>query len=384
MSEIDVLGWDNGFGQEKLFTVTNSRKYKGEPLTEDEKAQGLTQNEKEQGIKKARFASIHMTVSGTSAISNSFASDFSYEKMDIEYNGTEYFIGPYAIIQDPSGGIRNFNPYKYKEETEIAKLGAGLALLFPEDGKISIKNLVLGVSIRIYKKSVVKELNDIFRKKTFKFTYPRIAKSGEIRKKDLIVEIENVTVIPQGIGSIQDVIFDINGRLREDNNILDARYGVIDVGTNTVDGFIRMGFNMHIEGSEFGIEDGTSDVYRRIASKLGIPNYYNQLEYLHIQGKNSIYHNGQEIDFSEILKDEFEEFAKKIYGKSGRDRWNRYLESLHRIILTGGCANYLKDTLEKLFKPIPIVVPDDPQFSNARGYYKNGIFLLRSSMAVEQ
>ena len=383
MVELDVLGWDNGFGQDKLFTVINSRKYKEEPLTEEEIAQGLTKAEKEKGIKKARFASIHMVISGDSAMSNSFANDYSFEKMDIEYNGTEYFIGPYALIQDPSGGIRNFDPHKYREETEIAKLGAGLALLFPDDGKIIIKNLVMGVSIRIYKKSVVKEINDLYKNKTFKFTYPRMTKTGEIRRKELIVEINNVTLIPQGIGSIQDVIFDINGRLIEENGILDSRYGVIDVGTNTVDGFIRQGFNTHIEGSEFGIENGTSDVYRRIASKLGIPNYYNQIEYHHTQGKNSIFYYGQERNFGEILRSEFEAFAKEIYAKSGRAVWNRHLETLQKIVLTGGCAYYLKDTLEKLFKPIPIVIPDDPQFSNARGYYKNGIFLLRSMMTEQ-
>lgn len=378
MEELSVLGWDNGFGQEKLYTVVNRRNYKEEPLLEDEITQGLTKEEKEQGIKKARFSSIHMLVSGTSAMSNSFANDYCYENMDIEYNGVEYFIGPYALDQDPNGGIRNYDPYKYRYETEIAKLGAGLALLFPDDGKIIINHLILGVSIRVYTKSVLKEVNDIYKNKTFKFTYPRMIKTGEIRKKELVVEINNVSLIPQGIGGVQDVLFDINGRLNEDNGIEDARYGVIDVGTNTVDGFIRRGVNNHIEGSEFGMTYGTSDVYKKVAGKLSMPNYYSQIENLHTQGKESIYYYGQERPFIEVLKNEFETFAKEIYARSGRDHWNRHLETLHRIILTGGSAYYVKDTLEKLFKPIPIVIPEDPQFSNARGYYKNGIFRLRS------
>src|SRR5690606_15344371 len=119
--------------------------------------------------------------------------------------------------------------------------------------------------------------------------------------------------IPQGIGGVQDVLFDINGRLNEDNGIEDARYGVIDVGTNTVDGFIRRGVNNHIEGSEFGMTYGTSDVYKKVAGKLSMPNYYSQIENLHTQGKESIFYYGQERPFIEVLKNEFETFAKEIY-----------------------------------------------------------------------
>lgn len=382
MEELSVLGWDNGFGQEKLYTVVNRRNYKEEPLLEDEITQGLTKEEKEQGVKKAKFPSIHMVVPvGSSAMSNSFANDFSYENMDIEYNGVEYFIGPYAIEQDPNGGIRNFTPYKYRDETEIAKLGAGLALLFPDDGKIIINHLVLGVSIRIYTKAVLKEINELYRNKIFKFTYPRLIKTGDIRKKELVVEVKEVSVIPQGIGGVQDLLFDVNGRLIENNGVLNEKYGVIDVGTNTVDGFIRQSINRHIEGSEFGTEKGTSDVYKKVAAKLSMPNLYNQIEYLHTQGKETIYYNGKEWSFIEAVKTEFENLAKDIYARSGRDHWNRHLETIRRIILTGGCAHYLKDTLEKLFKPIPIVIPKDPQFANARGYYKNGVFILRSQLS---
>ena len=63
---------------------------------------------------------------------------------------------------------------------------------------------------------------------------------------------------------------------------------------------------------------------------------------------------------------------------SGSDQWNRHLETIHKIVLTGGCASFIKDLLMDHFDPIPIIVPKDPQFANARGYYKYGIFFLRN------
>lgn len=378
MVELEVLGWDNGFGQEKMFTTIGSRKYKEEPLKPEEALQGLTKEEKEQGIKKARFPSVHMLVSGVGTMTNSFGNDFSYEKMDILYNELEYFIGLYAIKQDTMGGQRNFNDHKYKDDSEVAKLGAGLALMFPEDGKIIIKNLVIGTSIRIYTKPVVKEAIEKFKNKTFKFNYPQRIVTGEMRKKELIVEIQNVNLIPQGFGGVQDILFDVNGRLLDENNIMTSRYGIIDIGTNTVDGFIRDGIDTHIENSEFWLPKGTSDVYKDVAVALSMPNLYSQIELNHIQGKETVFFKGQEKPFKDRLEKRFKDFAIEIYRQSGLDQWNRHLETIHKIVLTGGCASFIKDLLMDHFDPIPIIVPKDPQFANARGYYKYGIFFLRN------
>lgn len=376
MADLDVLGWDNGFGQEKLFTVVNSKKYKEEPLKPEEVSMGLTKEEKMQGIKKARFPSVHTIISADSPMSNSFANDFSLEKMNIVYNGTEYFLGEFAIRQDMNGGIKNFNPNKFKEETEIAKLGAGIALLFPDAGKITIKNLIIGTSIGAYNKTNIKEAIETYKNNTFKFTYPKLATSGDIRKKDLIVEINNVDVLPQGYGGVQDVVFDINGRLIEDAFVLNSRYGIIDVGNNTVDGFIYEGIDTPIENTQFFLEYGTSDLYKNVASKMSMPNYHNQIELLHTQGKDSIYYRGENRSFKELITSELKRFAEEIYSRSLQVRWNRYLNTTQAIILMGGCANIIKDYLEEKFKPVPIIVPVDPQFANARGYYKYGLFSL--------
>ena len=376
MVELEVLGWDNGFGQEKGFTVINSKKYKEEPLKAEEKAQGLNRQEKELGIKKFRFPSVHMELTRAGAMSVSFANDFTYDQMDLEFNGKEYLFGNYAIQQDPQGGIKNFNTQKYKEESEMAKLCAGMALMFPEDQKIIIKNLVIGTSISVLSKTVIKEAIDTYKNKTFDFAYPTLIKGGDVRRKNVSLEIQNVDLIPQGIGTVQDLVFDVYGRLRDEHNLLNIRYIIFDIGTNTVDGFIREGFKTHIDGTETALTYGTSDVYKRVASKIALPNKENQIEMLHIKGKESIFYNGKDIDFSQELKDEYTRFANDLYMMA-ESKWNRYLNTVNIICVSGGCANYIKDNLEKRFNPLKVLVPDDPQFSNARGYYKNGIFRLR-------
>lgn len=376
MVELEILGWDNGFGNEKGFTVISSKKYKEEDITLEEKLMGLNLEEKKQGIKKFRFPSVHMELISSGSMSNSFANDFSLNKIDIEFNGKEYLFGDYAIQQDPKGGIKDFNPLKYKHDTEIAKLCAGLALMFPEDNRIVIQNLILGVSLRVYSKAIAKDVINTYKDKVFEFSIPRLSeRTGEIRKKKIMLEIQNVDVLPQGIGATQDMIFDINGQLIDEGEIMELRFGVIDIGSNTVDGFIRDGYDP-VEDSDFYMEHGTSDVYKRVAKQLGILNRQNAIEMLSVQGKVSIFHNGQEKTFKNKVDNAFGHFADEIY-QMAYDRWNRFLETVHKIILCGGCSEMVKEHFIDAFKPVKVMVPQDPQFANARGYYKYGFFRLR-------
>lgn len=380
MVELQALGWDNGFGNEKLFTVVNSKKYREEKINEEEAKMGLTQEEKRQGIKKCRFPSVHMTLLNAGQLNISFAHKFSFDKMNITFKEKDYLIGNYAIQQDPKqGGMKNYNPHKYKDESEIAKLCAGLALMFPSDEKIIIKNLVIGTSLKTLRREVIKDAIDTYKNKTLEFAYPTLISTGEIRRKNITVEIKNVHFVPQGIGTVNDLVFDINGRLDDTENkpnILKMRYGIIDIGNNTVDGFVREGFDTHIQGSEFFMDFGTSDVYRNIAKRLSIENRANQIEMLHIQGNESIYHGGKEINLSKEAAEQYERFAEELNSMT-IDPWNRYIDTVQMIIVAGGCAHHVKNYLSKAFDPIKVYVPDDPQFSNARGYFKFGIFMMR-------
>jgi len=376
--ELEVLGWDNGYGYEKFFTVTNSRKYREETLTEEEEKMGLTKEEKKMGIKKCRFPSMHLEVTAAGSLSISFAHKYSYDKMNLMFKDKEYLIGNYSIQQER--GIKNYNQFKYKDDTEVVKLCAGLALMFPIDEKIIIKNLIIGTSLRTLQKNYIKEAIDTYKNKRIEFTYPAQIATGEIRRKNVEVIIENVQFIPQGIGTVHDIIFTIDGRLeeRQDNiNLFEQRYGIIDIGTNTVDGFIREGFNTHMQGSEFFMNYGVSDVYKNAARKLNLEHKYNQIELLHLSGKEYIFNYGNNIYFIDAVMEEYELFAENLYSMT-IDPWNRYLETVQVIILAGGCASLVKNSLAKKFSPIPIYVPTDPQFSNARGYYKYGSFLSRS------
>src|SRR5690606_21508314 len=308
----------------------------------------------------------------------SFAHKYSYDKMNLMFKDKEYLIGNYSIQQER--GIKNYNQFKYKDDTEVVKLCAGLALMFPIDEKIIIKNLIIGTSLRTLQKNYIKEAIDTYKNKRIEFTYPAQIATGEIRRKNVEVIIENVQFIPQGIGTVHDIIFTIDGRLeeRQDNiNLFEQRYGIIDIGTNTVDGFIREGFNTHMQGSEFFMNYGVSDVYKNAARKLNLEHKYNQIELLHLSGKEYIINYGNNIYFIDAVMEVYELFAENLYSMT-IDPWNRYLETVQVIILAGGCASLVKNSLAKKFSPIPIYVPTDPQFSNARGYYKYGSFLSRS------
>jgi len=337
MKEVKMLAWDNGFDFDKFIAgekrvIFPSVIYKSENI----KKNGFTMGK--QNYKK--------------------------DNMCIYMDNDKYFIGDKAIQQSPDGGSRNLTDDKFKNKTEIIKLLAGVKLLFNDisDNNIHIKNLQLGLSIKTYYK-YKKDLINKFSEKVFDFR----TSSDEKFK----ISIDNVTCIPQGIGSYYDLLLDINGKPVEPE-LLNQRYGLIDIGGKTVDTFTADGTDP-IEDSITHLDKGMTDGFKQASNMISNDIPFNLVEEEYIQGKEKIYYN-EYHDLVKPCETAFSNLADEIFNEI-YNTWNRYLPRIEKIYLVGGGAKFLHDYfVEKFDKDIKLV--DDPQFSNVRGYYKIGMYRL--------
>ncbi|MFW6030814.1 MAG: hypothetical protein ACOCRO_11275 [Halanaerobiales bacterium] len=336
MRTYKVVGWDNGYDFEKIYLSKN----------------------------KLRFPSVIYKPSSNDSIFNiTSTNQYNIKKMILLYQGVEYFIGDYAIDQDPLGGDRNFEKDRFKKNTEIVKLLAAMSVINPDEKEIVIENLMLGLSLQVYKKHN-KDLVDKFKDRSFQYRIPSKNKS-----KSCVLHIKNVICIPQGIGAYYDMILNYAGQ-PVDDGLINVRYGLIDVGGKTTDAFISQGVEP-IRGTDVGLLYGTSDVFKEVSHRVdNIP--VNLIERSHIQGKKSVFWD-EEYMTANLCAKSFENLADKIYRKI-HEVWTRHMDRVEMIILCGGGGKDIEKHLSKLFS-IKVMTVDDPQFANSRGYFKLGQYV---------
>lgn len=341
MKIYDVVGWDNGYDFEKIVVGEGKKD-------------------------RLLFPSVsYRPISGSSIFNvTDNNKGFSLDKMIIQYNNIEQFIGDYAIDQDPMGGGRTFLRDKFKEQTEIVKLLAGLTALSPFENKIVVNNLMLGLSLETYRE-YKDEVIQVYKDKVFEYKVP----DNNHSNRTIELEIKNVVCIPQGVGAFYDKILNFEGR-PSNGDLIDTRYGLIDAGGKTIDAFISKGDDP-TRGSDIGLSYGTSDAFKWVSKKIGdVP--YNLIEKAYINGKNEVYWNGKYIKIDDLCNQSFERLANDIYNMIQLE-WARQLSRVELLILCGGGAIAIADYLKEVFN-IKVAVVDDPQFANARGYYKLGVY----------
>jgi plasmid segregation protein ParM len=345
MSNIDVVGLDLGYDFIKV-VIGNSK---------DE---------------RIMFPSVH-TEKDEKGSASSFMnnSKFDEENIEIEFQGVDYFLGQRAIEYDlQQRGIRDFSDEYYKEPYNIAKFLAGVALLDNSgDSEIVINTLITGLSCSLYdnlKKDVIRTFNE-----DFKFKVP-----GQ-KEKTLIVK--DVKVMPQAVGAFYNYTRNFQGQKKPNVEIPEV-YGVIDIGGRTTDVSICEGFELR-PNSSFGLNMGMKNVFSIVKREYGLP--LNIVEKTFIEGNDSVTYNTQTKTIGNSIKQEIQKLAKKI-SKEVINEWDSY-GVLNIAYLSGGGSKSMSEHLKNNFKR-DLRTFDDPQFGNALGYYKLGMYLVSKKRAKRE
>jgi len=73
-------------------------------------------------------------------------------------------------------------------------------------------------------------------------------------------------------------------------------------------------------------------------------------------------------DLSGIIEDIVSEYVEWLLQEV-QGRWDGFLKRADRLIIAGGGAYYVKEFLPERYRGF-VFIPESPEYSNARGFYK--------------
>ncbi|WP_243374661.1 ParM/StbA family protein [Geotalea sp. SG265] len=172
----------------------------------------------------------------------------------------------------------------------------------------------------------------------------------------------NVVLQGQALGALADHFATVNPAADESGYIL-------DVGFNTILALRYEHRQAQGEGStphdRKGVSVLVADICTAIQARFGVEiNEHDGINVL-LTKKLKL---GKEHDVSDIISSSVNKYLASTV-KTFRDKHRDYLTFCQRIVLVGGGAYVLKNNMPKEFADI-LHIPDNPEFSNARGYWK--------------
>ncbi|HHT7143482.1 TPA: plasmid segregation protein ParM [Bacillus cereus] len=193
----------------------------------------------------------------------------------------------------------------------------------------------------------------------------------KIEGKTVKVNVEEVIILPQPIGTVMGQYLDTEGFVA-DERYEDIRVGVIDIGTGTTD--LDSITGLRRENEFKSVEAGMKDVYQEIADYINSQNSNAKVEYYHVE---PFFESGQYklserhiIDFEEVKPKAVFQVSEKI--KQGiKNAWKTF-DRFDEIIITGGGAELFANAIEDLVGGVKVA--EKPQQANAEGFFKYGMF----------
>lgn len=205
----------------------------------------------------------------------------------------------------------------------------------------------------------------------------QLNKPVEVRGvESLAFSIQCGNVCPEAVAAVVDFACNDDGTQRHD---LSGAVGVVEIGGRTTDISI-VNEELMADGSSIASLDiGCLDLYRAleiaIIEKKGlnpgakIP--LKMLEQACETGSIALYHGSPAIDVGDIVAHEKRKLISRIQEEAERRFGNQHLIA---ILYAGGGAAMFEDQLKE-FSDRGVVVLEDPQFANVRGYLKIALYL---------
>lgn len=284
------------------------------------------------------------------------------ENIQIEIDGRSYFVGEMAERQS---NVRSFTLDQSQFFSTYAKplaLAAAARLI----GSYMPIGLVTGLPIgyyREYKDAVVKLLQG---------DHKVIITSGNGKREEKVIKINEVKVIPQPFGSLFNLMMNDLGELG-DKKYVHEKIGIIDIGFKTSDFTVADKMRYSERGSRT-TDTGISKGFGMIASKLREKSNVNVEIYRLYDAveRGMIKIKGKEYDLKAPTEAVFGQLAAAIANEVDRlwsDDWD-----IDTIVLTGGGGAALAKYLQPLINGQVITVDSakDARLCNVLGYWKYG------------
>lgn len=275
----------------------------------------------------------------------------------VTVEGTDYEVGPDSSDLDTNDSTRNLNDqYIYTDQYKAVLYGA---LHYMNHDVIDL--LVVGLPVSSLSKS--EDLRKL------------IIGKHQITKESS-VEIKDIVVLPQPLGGLY-YCFSQAEENEAFEDLMDEYNLIIDPGFLTFDFIVSNGDKL-IENRSNAHAGGVSKILRSIASSIS---QKHNIKYENLSAidkglkRRRMKINGEKEDLAEHIKN-----TKNVIEGSVNYMQNIVGDGsdLDNIILIGGGSEIFKKTIEVHYPKHKIIVLEDPQMANVKGYYEAGkTFLSR-------
>lgn len=191
-------------------------------------------------------------------------------------------------------------------------------------------------------------------------------------RKEIRFSAEKVTILPQGAGAYFETMLTDEGVI-ENPEKWKKMYGILGIGYRTTD-YVLFDKAKIITVKELSEDTGVRDILEKVLKYVVRKYDYKDrnLEYLEplLRG-NQLDCRGDKIDLSGKVREIVADHFRKKIEPGLRKRWESRLERMEKIVVCSGGARLLKmipDFMKGHEKQI--LIPDNPEMSNAIGFYR--------------
>jgi hypothetical protein len=256
----------------------------------------------------------------------------------IKFNGKKFLVGKEAIMHNPFT-TRTFSYIKKYSPLLLAKI------IITENIK-ELSGVVTGLALTDFnrKEEYIESLS------TFSFD-----------KRVVSIPQENILVMPQGYGIYLDFSHEKGEKIPQ---VL-----IVDIGYNTLDiGYVNEKGKFSLAMSRAYQNEGVIKITKALEEFIRTELTNVQLPEQDIKealNRKRIKLSGVEHDLTEMVNELSEEYAEYVMNKLQAD-YEQILEKAEYVVFAGGGARYIKDYLKNMGN---VFIPEEPEFSNVRGYY---------------
>lgn len=182
------------------------------------------------------------------------------------------------------------------------------------------------------------------------------------------VTVEKVKVIPQPIGGLLDYID------QTDADIEDARVLVVDPGFFSVDWVVvthndlrRQSSSTSLNASSVVLEEASRLILRDHGASITTEALENALR----SGKPAVRVLGQPVEIAPYIE-QAAKTVSPVVVESIQKSLRTESAQPDLIVLVGGGAGFFRDALQDAFPRLTVATPQEPVFSNARGFWIMG------------
>ncbi|GAB5045616.1 ParM/StbA family protein [Thermodesulfovibrio sp. TK110] len=173
-----------------------------------------------------------------------------------------------------------------------------------------------------------------------------------------------VIVLPQGLGILYDVVS--TEKISGDTMVIDAGYNTVDcLVAERVDNTWKKKIAITLEG--YGVIKAVEFMRAILPERFAIVKNWSAARLLEVFEKGYMHFETEKIDLKNYKTEAILNYSEILFSKIKQELKDFY-KDVEFIILAGGGAYYL----ESKVLGSKVYIPNEPEFSQARGYYVAG------------